>query len=132
MCTELHTGRLGVQEMVDRLATIELVKERFVVFLPSPFPFIFSVFAARLSRCDRDSGSYGSMGVTPNMDVSRMGTKLMSWNVRAINKPAKLHKIFSHFREQRFYLQETHLFNRDHLKLCSGGIQSDLSFKSQL
>lgn len=62
--------------------------------------------------------------MAPNMDVSGMGTNLMSWNVRAINKPAKRSKIFSYLRDQGaeiVYLQETHLLNRDHLKLCKGG-----------
>ena len=62
--------------------------------------------------------------MAPNMDPSRMATKLMSWNVRAINNPAKRSKVFSHLRDQGVeivYLQETHLLNRDHLKLCRGG-----------
>ena len=52
-----------------------------------------------------------------------MATKLMSWNLRAINNP-KRSKVFSHLRDQGVeivYLQETHLLNRDHLKLCRGG-----------
>lgn len=59
-----------------------------------------------------------------NMCANRMDSKLMSWNVRPINKPAKLDKVFSHLRDQGgeiVYLQETHLLNKDHLKLYRGG-----------
>lgn len=58
------------------------------------------------------------------MYANRMDSKLMSWNVRPINKPAKLDKVFSHLRDQGgeiVYLQETHLLNKDHLKLYRGG-----------
>ena len=64
-----------------------------------------------------------SSDMAPNMDPSRMATKLMSWNVRAINNPAKRSKVFSHLRDhgvEIVYLQETHLLDRDHLKLCRG------------
>ena len=47
----------------------------------------------------------------------------MSWNVRAVNKPAKRNKVFSHLTDQGgeiVYLQETHLSNKDHLKLYRG------------
>lgn len=53
-----------------------------------------------------------------------MDTKLISWNVRAINKPAKRSKVFSHLKDhgaEIVYLQETHLMNKDHLKLSRGG-----------
>lgn len=59
-----------------------------------------------------------------NMGVSRIDTKLISWIVRAINKPAKRSKVFSHLLDQGAeiaYLQGTHLLNKDHLKLYRGG-----------
>lgn len=75
-------GRLGVQEMVDRLATRVLVKEHCVwvhvqicnvlcvicvcMCVASPFfprhrPFIFFVFAARSSEWDPDNGRHRSV-----------------------------------------------------------------------
>ncbi len=85
-------GRLGVQEMADRLATRELAKEHCVSvhicyvlyidcicvceappFLPRPLPFNFFAFAAKSSRCDPDSGYHRGAMVTS-------GYSLLTWH----------------------------------------------------
>lgn len=51
-------------------------------------------------------------------------TRLLSWNVRGLNHPVKRNRVFTHITKltsEVVYLQETHLLNKDHLKLRTAG-----------
>lgn len=62
------------------------------------------------------SGNFG-MG-RPN------SVKFLSWNVKGMNNPVKRSRVFSHLKKLRadvIYLQESHLRNKDHVRLRHPG-----------
>uniref|UniRef100_A0AAR2LS66 exodeoxyribonuclease III n=1 Tax=Pygocentrus nattereri TaxID=42514 RepID=A0AAR2LS66_PYGNA len=75
----------------------------------------------------RSSGAQDTFlysGMMSSSQTQKAITKLVTWNIRGLNNPVKRNKIFTHLEKMKseiVFMQETHMLNKEYLKLKRGG-----------